>query len=74
MQVVSYSEARNSLKAVLDQVVNDADVTIINRRDAANAIGDVIRPLQQPHGNITPITKPCKCYPPSGINLTTKGW
>lgn len=38
MQVVSYSEARNSLKTVLDSVVNDVDVTIINRRDAANAV------------------------------------
>ncbi len=38
MQVISYSDARNSLKSVLDQVVNDADVTIINRRDAANAV------------------------------------
>ncbi len=38
MRVISYSEARNSLKNVLDQVVNDVDVTIINRRDAANAV------------------------------------
>lgn len=38
MQVISYSEARNSLKAVLDSVTNDVDVTIINRRDAENAV------------------------------------
>jgi antitoxin YefM len=38
MHVISYSEARNSLKSVLDKVVNDVDVTIINRRDAANAV------------------------------------
>ncbi len=38
MQVISYSEARNSLKAVLDSVTNDVDVTIINRRDADNAV------------------------------------
>ena len=38
MQVISYSEARNSLKAVLDAVTNDVDVTIINRRDAENAV------------------------------------
>ncbi len=37
MRVISYSEARNSLKTVLDKVVNDVDVTIINRCDAANA-------------------------------------
>ena len=38
MQVISYSQARNSLKSVLDAVSNDADVTIINRRDASNAV------------------------------------
>ncbi len=38
MQVVSYTEARNSLKAVLDSVVDNADCTIITRRDAANAV------------------------------------
>ena len=34
MKVVSYSHARNSLKSILDGVVQDADVTIISRRDA----------------------------------------
>lgn len=34
MKVVTYSYARNSLKSVLDGVVQDADVTIISRRDA----------------------------------------
>ena len=34
MKVVSYSHARNSLKSVLDGVVQDADVTVISRRDA----------------------------------------
>ena len=34
MKVVTYSYARNSLKSVLDAVVQDADVTIISRRDA----------------------------------------
>jgi antitoxin YefM len=38
MQVISYSEARNSLKNVLDFVNENADVTIINRRDAGNAV------------------------------------
>lgn len=38
MQVISYSEARNSLKSVLDAVNDNADVTIINRRDAGNAV------------------------------------
>ena len=38
MQVVSFTEARNNLKSVLDQVVNDADCTIITRRDAEDAV------------------------------------
>jgi antitoxin YefM len=38
MQVISYSQARNSLKSVLDSVNENADVTIINRRDADNAV------------------------------------
>ena len=38
MRVISFTEARNSLKAVLDTVVNDADTTIITRRDAPNAV------------------------------------
>jgi antitoxin YefM len=38
MRVVSYSEARNSLKAVLDTVNEDADVTVISRRDGADAV------------------------------------
>jgi len=38
MKVVNFSEARNKLKTVLDQVVNDADYTIISRRDADDAV------------------------------------
>lgn len=38
MRVISYSEARNSLKTVLDGVVDDADITIINRRDGGDAV------------------------------------
>ena len=38
MRIISYTEARNSLKAVLDQVVNDADCTIITRRDSEDAV------------------------------------
>ena len=34
MKVVSYSHARNALKSIIDGVVQDADVTIISRRDA----------------------------------------
>ena len=38
MQVVSYTEARNSLKSVLDAVVDNADFTVITRRDSENAV------------------------------------
>lgn len=38
MKVISFSEARNNLKAVLDGVVNDADTTVITRRDAEDAV------------------------------------
>ena len=38
MRVINYSDARNRLKSVLDQVVEDADCTIITRRDADDAV------------------------------------
>lgn len=38
MKIVTFSEARNQLKAILDRVVNDADYTIITRRDAEDAV------------------------------------
>jgi antitoxin YefM len=38
MRIVTFSEARNRLKAILDQVVNDADYTVITRRDAEDAV------------------------------------
>ncbi len=38
MRVVNFTEARRHLKSVLDQVVQDADYTIISRRDAENAV------------------------------------
>ncbi len=38
MKVVNFSDARNRLKTVLDQVANDRDYTIISRRDADDAV------------------------------------
>ena len=38
MRVVNFSEARNNLKSVLDQVVDDVDYTVITRRDSKNAV------------------------------------
>ncbi len=38
MRIVNFSDARNSLKAVIDQVIEDADATLIWRRDAPGAV------------------------------------
>jgi antitoxin YefM len=38
MQVVSFSEARDNFKAVLDRLEADADVTLITRRHAKGAV------------------------------------
>ncbi|MGL4409200.1 MAG: type II toxin-antitoxin system Phd/YefM family antitoxin [Zoogloea sp.] len=38
MRIINFSDARNSLRALIDQVVEDADVTVIARRDAQNAV------------------------------------
>ena len=38
MRIVSFTEARNGLKSVLDQVVDDVDYTVITRRDAEDAV------------------------------------
>lgn len=47
MRVINFSEARSKLKAVLDQVVDDADYTVISRRDADDA---VVMSLEQFNG------------------------
>lgn len=38
MRVVNFSEARSNFKKVLDQVTDDADYTIISRRDSEDAV------------------------------------
>ncbi|WP_417582774.1 type II toxin-antitoxin system Phd/YefM family antitoxin [Nitrincola sp.] len=38
MRIVSFTEAKNSLKTVLDSVVNDADTVVITRRDSEDAV------------------------------------
>lgn len=38
MRVLNFSEARNNLKTVIDQVIEDADYTVIVRRDAPDAV------------------------------------
>ena len=44
MRTVNFSEARGNLKAVFDRVIEDADVTIITRRDAEDV---VVMPLSE---------------------------
>ena len=38
MRVINFSVARSSLKGVIDQVISDADYTVISRRDAPDAV------------------------------------
>ncbi|MCG3887264.1 type II toxin-antitoxin system Phd/YefM family antitoxin [Photobacterium leiognathi] len=38
MRIISFTEARNNLKAVLDSVENDVDITVITRRNAEDAV------------------------------------
>jgi antitoxin YefM len=38
MRVVKFSDARNQLKQVIDQVVDEGDFTIISRHDAQDAV------------------------------------
>lgn len=38
MRVIDFSDARNQLKRVIDQFVEDADFTVIARRDAQDAV------------------------------------
>ncbi len=38
MKIISYTDARNGLKAVIEGVVNDADIAVITRREGGNAV------------------------------------
>ena len=38
MRVINFSDARNNLKSILDQVVEDSDYTVITRRDSEDAV------------------------------------
>lgn len=38
MEIVTYSQARNNLKRILDRVIDDADYTVITRRDAEDTV------------------------------------
>jgi antitoxin YefM len=36
--MISYTDARNSLKAVIDKVIDDQAPTLIHRREGGNAV------------------------------------
>lgn len=38
MKVISFRKARSNLKTILDQVTEDADYTVITRRDADDVV------------------------------------
>jgi len=38
MRIVNFSDARNNLKQLIDRVIEDADVAVIARRDAPDAV------------------------------------
>jgi antitoxin YefM len=38
MRIINFSKAINNLKSVLDQVLDDADYTVITRRDSKDAV------------------------------------
>ena len=38
MRVINFSDSRNQFRKVIDQVVNDADFTVIARPDASDAV------------------------------------
>jgi antitoxin YefM len=77
MRVVNYTEARNNLKSILDQVSEDADYTIINRRDAEdavvmsldyfNAIQETLHLLKSP-ANVKHLQKSMQQYKNSDIS------
>lgn len=38
MYVTSYTDVRSNLKTVIDRTINDAEVTLIHRRQGGNAV------------------------------------
>jgi len=42
MRIVSFTEARNGLKSVLDHVVNDADYAVVMSMDHYNSLMETV--------------------------------
>ena len=38
MRILTYTEARNNLKSVIDNSIDAADITVIHRRDGEDAV------------------------------------
>jgi antitoxin YefM len=38
MRILTYTEVRNNLKSVLDSTIDNAEITVIHRRDGEDAI------------------------------------
>jgi hypothetical protein len=47
MRLIYFSDARNKLKSVLDQIIDDADHAAIIRRDADDAVVISLEPTQR---------------------------
>ena len=67
MRVVSFSEARKHLKSVLDTVNDDANATIVTRRDADDAVVMSLDYYNSSDGNRLFIEISCQCSALSGI-------
>ena len=74
MRIVTYSEARSSLKSVLDAVHDDADVTVISRRDGADAVVMSFDHYQSMHGDHAPAFNARKCRASGQIHRAAQGW
>ena len=64
MRVINFSDARNQLKSVLDQVVDDSDYTVITRRDADdqfNGLMETVHLLKSP-ANAAHLSKSIQQY------------
>ncbi len=62
MRIVSYTEARNSLKTVLDGVEADADIAIITRRDGADAVVMSLAQYQSMAETLHLLSSPANAY------------
>lgn len=38
MNIVTYEQARDNLNAIIDRTIDDADITVIHRRDGEDAV------------------------------------